>query len=172
MWDLNSGTLLNWITAFALFEIPLAMFYYSISKKDSTVRDWYSNKTINIWNVTAQDFFYAFCGIILALKLFEMLNIPKTIGSFLLVIVGVQLLGDSIFALTIYNWPQSYDTKWTKYFKNYIKKSGKNALLGDALYVIVWTFAYFFVTKGITAFDSKIFIIFLFLFLVSAYSVQ
>lgn len=172
MWELNNGTLLNWITAFALFEVPIAVFYYSISKKGDTVRDWYSNATINIWNVIAQDFFYAFCGIILALKLLQMLHIPKTIISFLLIVVGVQLLGDSVFALLVNNWPSHYDTKWTKYFKNYIKKSGKNALLGDSLYVMVWALAYVFVTGNITAFDNKIFIIFLFLFLVSAYSVK
>ena len=101
-----------------------------------------------------------------------MLHIPKTIISFLLIVVGVQLLGDSVFALLVNNWPSHYDTKWTKYFKNYIKKSGKNALLGDSLYVMVWALAYVFVTGNITAFDNKIFIIFLFLFLVSAYSVK
>tara|TARA_B100000780_G_scaffold18101_1_gene11829 strand:+ start:4620 stop:5138 length:519 start_codon:yes stop_codon:yes gene_type:complete len=170
MWLLNFNTLLNWITAFALFEIPLSFFYYYISKKGDVVRDWYSNKTINIWNVLAQDFFYAFCGIIIALKLFNHFDLSKNIFIFLVIVVGVQLIGDSLFALTIYNWPKNYDTKWTKYFKNYIKNSGINALLGDAIYVITWSLTYLFVTKNILTFDNKIFIIFLFLFLTSAYS--
>jgi hypothetical protein len=170
MWELNFNTLLNWITAFTLFEIPLAIFYYFISNKTDVVRDWYSNKTINIWNVLAQDFFYAFCGIIIALKLFNYFNLSKNIFIFLLIVVGVQITGDSLFALTIYNWPKKYDTRWTKYFKNYIKNAGINALLGDAIYVITWTLTYLFVTKNLLSFDNKIFIIFLFLFLVSAYS--
>ena len=80
MWELNFNTLLNWITAFTLFEIPLALFYYFISNKGDVVRDWYSNKTINIWNILAQDFFYAFCVIIIALNLF---NYFKFIKKFL-----------------------------------------------------------------------------------------
>tara|TARA_B100000424_G_scaffold267204_1_gene259598 strand:- start:525 stop:1043 length:519 start_codon:yes stop_codon:yes gene_type:complete len=170
MWQLNFNTLLNWITAFTLFEIPLAFFYYYITKKGDIVRDWYSNKTINIWNVLAQDFFYAFCGIIIALKLFNYFDLSKNIFIFLLIVVGVQIVGDSLFALTIYNWPKKYDTRWTKYFKNYITKAGPNALIGDAIYVITWTLTYLFVTKNLVSFDNKIFIIFLFLFLVSAYS--
>ena len=170
MWQLNYNTLLNWITAFTLFEIPLALFYYFISSKGDIVRNWYSNKTINIWNVLAQDFFYAFCGIIIALKLFSYFNLSKNIFIFLLIVVGVQITGDSLFALTIYNWPKKYDTRWTKYFKNYIEKAGLNALIGDAIYVITWTLTYLFVTKNLVSFDNKIFVIFLFLFLVSAYS--
>ena len=172
MWDLNNYTLLNWITAFTLFEIPLALFYYFISKKGDVVRNWYSNKTINIWNVLAQDFFYAFCGIIIALKLFNHFDLSKNIFIFLLIVVGVQITGDSLFALIIYNWPKNYYTEWTKYFKNYIQKSGPNALIGDAIYVITWILTYLFVTKNILSFDNKIFVIFLFLFLVSAYSVK
>tara|TARA_B100000768_G_scaffold181311_1_gene203777 strand:- start:3231 stop:3749 length:519 start_codon:yes stop_codon:yes gene_type:complete len=170
MWELNFNTLLNWVTAFTLFEIPLAIFYYFISEKGGVVRDWYSNNTINIWNVLAQDFFYAFCGIIIALKLFNYFDLPKNVFIFLLILIGVQITGDSLFALTIYNWPKKYDTQWTKYFKNYIEKSGVNALIGDAIYVIAWTLSYLFVTKNLVSFDNKIFIISLFLFLVSAYS--
>ena len=170
MWKLTSNTLLNWITAFTIFEIPLALFYYYISKKGDVVRNWYSNKTINIWNVLAQDFFYAFCGIIIALNLFNYFDFSKNIFTFLLIVVAVQLTGDSLFALIIYNWPKKYDTKWTKYFKNYIEKAGAYALIGDAIYVITWSLTYLFVTKNVLSFNIKIFLIFLFLFLVSAYS--
>ena len=31
MWKLTSNTFLNWITAFTIFEIPLAFFYYFIA---------------------------------------------------------------------------------------------------------------------------------------------
>ena len=64
-YELNSSNLLNWITAFALFEIPMAFFYLSITNKNDTVQDWYSNKTINIWNVMIQDSVYVICGIVI-----------------------------------------------------------------------------------------------------------
>ena len=51
MYNFTPSNLINWITSFCIFEIPLALFYLSISKKTDTVTDWYSGKTINIWNV-------------------------------------------------------------------------------------------------------------------------
>ena len=62
MYEFNSEALLNWITAFAIFEIPMAYFYLSISGKNDMVTDWYSGNTINIWNVIAQDSLYVICG--------------------------------------------------------------------------------------------------------------
>ena len=50
MYEFNSEALLNWITAFAIFEIPMAYFYLSISGKNDMVTNWYSGNTINIWN--------------------------------------------------------------------------------------------------------------------------
>ena len=35
-YQFNSSNLLNWITAFALFEIPMAKFYLSITNKVAT----------------------------------------------------------------------------------------------------------------------------------------
>ena len=69
LYNFSPKNLLNWITAFTIFEIPLAYFYLSISKKTDTVTDWYSGKTINIWNVIVQDMLYGLCGVILALYL-------------------------------------------------------------------------------------------------------
>ena len=51
LYNFNSLNLLNWIVAFAIFEIPIAIFYYKISKPNDTVRNWYSGKNINIWNI-------------------------------------------------------------------------------------------------------------------------
>ena len=51
LYNFNSLNLLNWIVAFAIFEIPIAIFYYKISKPTDTVRNWYSGKNINIWNM-------------------------------------------------------------------------------------------------------------------------
>ena len=44
MYTFDSTTLLNWITAFAIFEIPMANFYLSMSGKDDVITNWYSGK--------------------------------------------------------------------------------------------------------------------------------
>ena len=176
LYTFNSTNLLNWITAFAIFEIPMAFFYLSISKKNNKVHNWYSGKNINIWNVIAQDSLYVICGIVLALRLFNYLVslkiIPQLFIYFILCFVFVQLLGDSIFAIIIKNWPKNHSTYWINYFRDYIDKAKFNALFGDSLYVIAWSLAFYFVANYIKMFDIKIFIICLFLFLVSIYSVQ
>lgn len=175
MYDFTPTSLLNWITAFCLFEIPMAKFYLSISGKNDMVTDWYSGKTINIWNVIAQDSLYVICGIILTLRLFNYLVNKKLISRnyfyFILTFIAIQLIGDITFATIIKSWPNKFSTKWINYFKTYINKSGFNALIGDSLYVIAWAMAYYFVANYVKRFDVKIFIISLFFFLVSAYSV-
>ena len=176
MYNFTPSNLINWITSFCIFEIPLALFYLSISKKTDTVTDWYSGKTINIWNVVLQDLLYGLCGVIIALSLFNYLVSKKILKKnfllFLIVLVGVQLTGDLLFANTIINWPSKYSTKWINYFKTYIKKSKFNALIGDSIWIISWALSFYFVTNYIQNYNTKIFIISLFFFLVSAYSVR
>ncbi len=176
LYTFDSNNLLNWITAFAIFEIPMALFYLSISKKTDKVTNWYSGKNINIWNVIVQDALYVICGIILSLRLFNYLVSSKIISSrfvyFMLCFIIVQILGDLLFALIIKNWQPKYSTYWINYFKDYINNSGYYALFGDTLYIIAWSLTFYFVANYIKLFDIKIFIISLFFFLVSAYSVQ
>ena len=175
-YNFSQSNFLNWITAFCIFEIPLALFFLYISKETDTVTDWYSGKTINIWNVIVQDMSYALCGIIIALALFNYFVSKKLINKnflfFLIVLVLVQLTGDLLFASTMINWPDKYSTKWINYFKTYINKSGYNALIGDSIWIISWALSYYFVANNIKRYDTKIFIISLFFFLVSAYSVR
>tara|TARA_Y100000389_G_scaffold204943_1_gene261070 strand:+ start:5087 stop:5617 length:531 start_codon:yes stop_codon:yes gene_type:complete len=176
MYTFSQDTLLNWLTAFCIFEIPLANFYLAISKETDTVTDWYSSKTINIWNVIAQDMLYVICGIVITYRIFNYLvdqgRLSKSFLNLVFVFIGVQLTGDLLFATIIRNWPESKSTKWINYFKNYISKSGFSALFGDTLFIIAWSAAFYFVSTQIQSFDIKVFIICLFFFLVSAYSVQ
>lgn len=176
IYDFNSNNLLNWITAFAIFEIPMSLFYLSISSKDDTITNWYSGKDINIWNVIAQDSLYVICGIIIALRIFNYLTDKKIVNKnfliFMLVFIGVQLVGDLLFSLIITSWPNKYKTYWINYFQNYIKKSGLYALFGDTLYIIAWASSFYLVANYIKSFDIRIFIVSLFFFLVSAYSVR
>jgi len=37
IYSFQPNNLLNWLTAFTIFEIPMAFFYLSISSKKSTV---------------------------------------------------------------------------------------------------------------------------------------
>tara|TARA_B100001093_G_C26754953_1_gene982929 strand:+ start:362 stop:904 length:543 start_codon:yes stop_codon:yes gene_type:complete len=176
IYDFNSNNLLNWLTAFALFEIPMSLFYLSISSKNDTITNWYSGKDINIWNVIIQDSLYVICGIIITLRIFNYLTknniVSKNFYIFILVFICIQIIGDLLFSLIIINWPKNYTSYWIKYFQNYIKKSGFYALFGDTLYIITWSLTFYFVAKYIKSFDIKIFILFLFLFFVSAYSVK
>lgn len=175
LYNFSPQNLLNWITAFTIFEIPLAYFYLSISNKNDTVTDWYSGKTINIWNVIAQDMLYGLCGVIIALNLFNYLVsrgvINRNYIMFLFILVIIQLAGDLTFASVIKKWPAKYSTKWINYFKNYINRSGFNALIGDTIWILSWAITYYFVANYILRFDVKIFILSFFFFLVSAYSV-
>ena len=174
LYNFSPNNFLNWITAFCIFEIPLAFFYLSISKKTDTVTNWYTGNTINIWNVVGQDFLYGLCGVIIALAIFNYLSKKNVISKkylyFLLVLIVVQLVGDLTFATIIRVWPQKYSSKWINYFKTYISKSKFNALIGDSIYVIAWACAFYFVKTYIQKFNTKIFISSLFLFLLSAYS--
>jgi uncharacterized protein YacL len=176
IYSFNSNNLLNWITAFAIFEIPMSLFYLSISSKNDTITNWYSGKDINIWNVIVQDALYVICGIIIALRIFNYLVSKKIVSKnfmyFMLLFIGVQLTGDLLFAFTIKNWPNNYKTYWIEYFQKYIQKSGFNALFGDTLYIIAWSLTFYFVANYIKSFDVRIFIVSLFFFMVSAYSVR
>lgn len=176
LYNLNASNLLNWITAFTIFEIPLAVFFLNISKKSDTVTNWYSGKNISIFNVLIQDACYAFCGIIIALNLFNYLVSLKIINEnfiiFTLLLVFVQLIGDSLFALIITNWPAKYSSYWINYFKKYISTSGINALIGDSIWIVSWAITYYIISNYLKSLDIKIFIISLFLFLASAYGVK
>ena len=81
-------------------------------------------------------------------------------------------MGDIIFSIIIKNWPEKYSTYWIDYFKKYIKKAGFNALIGDSIWITSWAITYYIVANYLKSFDIKIFLISLFLFLASAYSVK
>ena len=54
IYSFNSNNLLNSITAFAIFEIPMSLFYLSISSKNDTITNWYSERYY-YWNAIVQD---------------------------------------------------------------------------------------------------------------------
>ena len=169
MWNFSLNQMFNWIVAFCIMEIPMAIFYKSITDKKSYVHYWYSGKDINIWNVIAGDMFYVLCGILIVYNLMDYFKMKKTYWYFMLLFLVIQILGDLIFAFIISILP-NYDNTWLRFFKGYVGKGSLAPLFGDSLYIIVWTLTFVFVNNYINDIKVKLFIVFLFLFLASIYS--
>ena len=90
----------------------------------------------------------------------------ENIFKFFAVFLVVQIIGDLTFYSIISNVPVKYDNKWTKFFKNYGKTSGLNAVIGDSIYIAVWTLVAYLIKN--LALDILLAILFTFIFVVSA----
>jgi hypothetical protein len=158
--------ILIWITAFCIMEFPMRYFYLNIITGEN-VKKWYNFKDFSVYNVIAGDLFYVLVGIIISYRLYEHFfkgeeNIYKFFGIFLM----VQIIGDLTFYTIVSNIPKKYDTKWIKFFKNYGKSSGLNAVVGDSIYIAIWTLVAYSIRN--LALDILLSIVFTFLFIVSA----
>lgn len=158
--------ILIWITAFCIMEFPMRYFYLNIITGEN-VKKWYNFKDFSVYNVIAGDLFYVLVGIIISYRLYDHFfkgeeNIYKFFGIFLM----VQIIGDLTFYTIVSNIPKQYDTKWIKFFKNYGKTSGLNAVVGDSIYIAIWTLVAYSIRN--LALDILLAIIFTFLFIVSA----
>ena len=141
-------------------------FYLNIITGEN-VKKWYNFKDFSVYNVIAGDLFYVLVGIIISYRLYDHFfkgeeNIYKFFGIFLM----VQIIGDLTFYTIVSNIPKQYDTKWIKFFKNYGKTSGLNAVVGDSIYIAIWTLVAYSIRN--LALDILLAIIFTFLFIVSA----
>lgn len=177
IWSFQPENAFQWIIAFCLFEIPMALFYWNISKKGDFVRKWYRGDFINIWNVLLQDAVYVIVGIIIAMYLLSLFHqqfqVPKTLFTFLAVFIAVQIIGDLTFASILLRIPSAYTNKWVQFFKDYIRGSQWYALFGDTLYVIAWTLTYYLLSVYIQpSFSLQVAILCTFFFLASAYSIR
>ena len=155
-----------WICAYCLIEFPMRYFYLNIVGGDN-VEKWYNFKDFNIYNVIAGDLFYVIVGIIITYRIYNYLfkdenNILKFFGIFLI----IQIIGDFTFYGIIKNLPKSYNNKWVKFFINYGKTAGLYAIIGDSLYILVWTIVAYLIKN--LALDILVGILFTFLFIVSA----
>lgn len=167
--DLTKFSLQNiliWIAAFCIMEFPMRYFYLNIITGEN-VKKWYNFKDFSIYNVIAGDLFYVLVGIIISYRLYDYFfkgeeNIYKFFGIFLM----VQIIGDLTFYTIVSNIPKQYDTKWIKFFKNYGKTSGLNAVVGDSIYIAIWTLVAYSIRN--LALDILLAIVFTFLFIVSA----
>ena len=158
--------ILIWITAFCIMEFPMRYFYLNIIGGDN-VNKWYNFKDFSIYNVIAGDLFYVLCGIIISYRIYDyFFKGEENIFKFFTIFLIIQIIGDLTFYTIVSNIPIKYDTKWIKFFKNYGKTSGLNAVIGDSIYIAVWTLIAYSIRN--LSLDILLFIIFTFLFIVSA----
>jgi len=158
--------ILIWITAFCIMEFPMRYFYLNIIGGDN-VEKWYNFKHFNIYNVIAGDLFYVLVGIIISYRIYNYLfKDEDNILKFFVIFLVVQIIGDLTFYTIVSNVPVKYDNKWTKFFKNYGKTAGLYAVIGDSIYIAVWTLLAYLIRN--VALDILLAILFTFLFIVSA----
>ena len=131
------------------------------------VSKWYNFKDFNIYNVIAGDLFYVLVGIIISYRIYNyFFKNEENIFKFFAVFLVVQIIGDLTFYTIISNVPVEYDNKWTKFFKNYGKTSGLYAVVGDSIYIAIWTLVAYLIRN--IALDILLAILFTFMFVVSA----
>jgi hypothetical protein len=147
-------------------EFPMRYFYLNIIGGDN-VEKWYNFKDFNIYNVIAGDLFYVLVGIIISYRIYNYLfKGEDNILKFFVIFLVVQIIGDLTFYTIVSNVPVKYDNKWTKFFKNYGKTAGLYAVIGDSIYIAVWTLVAYLIRN--VALDILLAIVFTFLFVVSA----
>lgn len=158
--------ILVWIVAFAIIEFPMRYFFLNIVGGENT-KKWYDFKHFNIYNVIAGDLFYVLIGIIISYRIYNYyFKNENNIIKFFIIFLIVQIIGDLTFYTIISNVPNKYDNKWTKFFKNYGKTAGLYAVIGDSLYIAVWTLIAFLIKNF--SLDILVSILFTFMFIVSA----
>jgi len=160
------NNILVWIVAFCIMEFPMRYFYLNIVGGNN-VKKWYNFKDFNIYNVIAGDLFYVLVGIIISYKIYKYLfKNEDNIIKFFIIFLVVQIVGDLTFYTIVSNLPSKYDNKWVKFFKNYGKTAGLYAVIGDSIYILVWTIIAYLIRNF--ALDLLLSILFTFLFIVSA----
>ena len=166
MLNFSLHNILVWIVAFAIIEFPMRYFFLNIVGGENT-KKWYDFKHFNIYNVIAGDLFYVLIGIIISYRIYNYyFKNENNIIKFFIIFLIVQIIGDLTFYTIISNVPNKYDNKWTKFFKNYGKTAGLYAVIGDSLYIAVWTLIAFLIKNF--SLDILLSILFTFMFIVSA----
>ena len=148
------------------YRISYEILFLNIVGGENT-KKWYDFKHFNIYNVIAGDLFYVLIGIIISYRIYNYyFKNENNIIKFFIIFLIVQIIGDLTFYTIISNVPNKYDNKWTKFFKNYGKTAGLYAVIGDSLYIAVWTLIAFLIKNF--SLDILLSILFTFMFIVSA----
>jgi len=147
--DITHFSILNiliWIVSFFLMEFPMRSIYLSMGGESLT--KWYGFREFNIYNVIIGDLFYVLVGVIISYRSYKyFFGEERNIFKFFMVFWIIQMIGDLTFYLIINGLPPSMNNKWIKFFKNYGKTSGLNAVLGDSIYIFVWLLTAYFIKE-------------------------
>lgn len=165
--DITHFSLLNiliWIVSFFLMEFPMRSLYLYMGGESLT--KWYGFREFNIYNVIIGDLFYVLVGVIIAYRIYKyFFGEERNIFKFFMVFWIVQMIGDLTFYLIISGLPTSMNNKWIKFFKNYGKTSGLNAVFGDSIYIFVWLLTAYFIKE--LKIDILLAILFAYIFICS-----
>jgi len=159
-------TIFIWIVGFLIMEFPMRYIYLNM-KNNEQLKIWYDFSYFNIYNVIIADLFYMLVGLIIAFRVYDAIfgkdvNIIKFFALFLI----IQIIGDLCFYLIVSNLPEEYQNKWTRFFKNYGRVAGFNAVFGDSIYIMVWTLTTYIIQS--LPLDILSCIFFLAIFVISA----
>ena len=162
----SNSSFITWLTAFCLMEFPMMYFFTKVIKGPNVMK-WYDFKNFNVYNVMVGDIFYVFVGLIITYRLYHYFFGDETnIWKFFLVFALVQIIGDFTFYQIITKIiPLSVGGKWLSFFRNYGKTAGAYAIIGDTIYILIWTAVAYLIQK--MDLDIKYAIIFLFIFILS-----
>lgn len=138
-------TIFVWIVGFLIMEFPMRYIYLNIENNEQ-LKIWYDFEHFNIYNVIIADLFYMLVGLIIAFRIYYALfGKDINIFKFFAVFWIVQMVGDVCFYLVVSNLPEDKQNKWTRFFTNYGRVAGINAVLGDSIYILVWTLTTFMI---------------------------
>jgi len=157
-----------WICAYCIIEFPMRYFFLNFIGGNN-INTWYNFKDFSIYNVIAGDLFYVIVGIIISYRIYNYFfkNEDNMIKFFFIFLI-VQIIGDLTFYGIIKSLPISYNNKWVKFFKNYGETAGFNAIIGDSIYIAIWTLIAYLIRN--LEEDILMSILFSFMFIVSAIS--
>jgi hypothetical protein len=161
-----------WIVAFFVMEFPMRQIYLNMEEKGFLQR-WYGFREFNPTTVIIGDLFYVLIGIIIAYRIHEyffkdVVGTEKRFLYFFLIFLIVQIIGDITFYFSLLSLPQNYKNKWVQFFIDYGNSAKLNAVLGDSIYIFVWTITTYFVS--FIPIDFLLMILFFFIFLISIIS--
>jgi hypothetical protein len=157
-----------WICAYCIIEFPMRYFFLNFIGGNNITK-WYNFKDFSIYNVIAGDLFYVIVGIIISYRIYNyFFKKEDNIIKFFIIFLIVQIIGDLAFYGIIKSLPISYNNKWVKFFKNYGKTAGFNAIIGDSIYIAIWTLVAYLIRN--VEVDILMSILFSFMFIVSAIS--
>lgn len=167
--DFSNKALLSWITAFCLMEFPMKYFYTQMIG-GKYVQQWYDFSKFDVYNVMIGDLLYVLVGIVITYRVVSYLFKKKNFVKFFLVFSGVQILGDLTFYTIISKiLPKSIGGKWINFFRDYGKNAGLWAVVGDNVYILVWSLVAYIIYNRIPT-DIKYAIISAFVFILSIIS--